>query len=51
MKLCAKAGKSYKGKTNGTYLELENVSWEMVKDSIVSLEMMSLNVMRVDKCE
>lgn len=51
MKLCAKAGKSYKGKVNGTYLIPENVSWEMVKDSIVSLEMMSLNVMKVEKCD
>lgn len=48
---CAKAGKSYKGKLNGVYLEPKNIDLQMLKDSVISIEPEPLNVTQVEICE
>ena len=49
-RLCAKPGISYKGKLSGTYFEPVGISAQQVKDSLITVELLPLNVEKVSEC-
>lgn len=47
---CAMPGRTYTGKLNGVYFEPEKFSFAQVKDSSVSMEILPLEILEVQKC-
>jgi len=47
---CAMPGRTYTGKLNGVYFEPEKFNFAQVRDSSVSLEVLPLEILEVQKC-
>jgi hypothetical protein len=49
-RLCAKPGVSYKGKMSGVYFEPVGISQAQINDSLITVDLLPLNVLKVANC-